>query len=189
MKFTATPPANKPSWTVTLPPSVWQDRWDKRPKSEALVGLRRLRDIDSATAKSTAAAEAWALHPQDQDIELRVDAYNDSLMTWVVAKVLCDPNAADKSLHFMDRAESMVRDRMTSDGIRRVFDEYERRCIETSPLHPQVDDDDLVELSARIVSGDLGNLDATTANRVRKLLHHVLAELRATDEAEADTGT
>ena len=167
----------KPLGIVVLSPSLFSDDWADKPDADVCIGLRSLSGVDVETARGEAAVRAWELHPNEADDEVRIEAYNDALLTCLVARGTCDPNeAAGPCELWGGMAEEGVRERMTVEGIGHVYDELERVVLEHSPLRTQLDDDGIGDLSA-VALEKLQTLDAVKAQRIRRLLGFVMEEL------------
>jgi hypothetical protein len=165
----------RPPRVIVVPFTAFADGWKGKPKDDVAMGLRRLSEADTQSARAEADQLSRELH--DHPGEERDAAFNDALMRWAVARATTDPN--DVHQPFFDMAEDTVREALTSHGVRRIYEELERLTIATSPLHPIATDEDLRELVARL--SDAATLDQLTtgqARQLRRLLRHCLDELR-----------
>lgn len=167
---------------VIIRSNAFADDWAEKPDDggEIALGLRKISDADSTTARAEAAKFAMEMH---DDQEGQVEAFNDALMRWLVVRGTCDANDNTINAPLFDGSEENVRNALTSKGIRFVWDEIERFHQETSPLVPVATDEDLLELAELMKQPKL--LEFTTvgsALRIRKLLGFCLTELR--DAAE-----
>lgn len=165
--------------TITLPPSVFASEWEKRPKLPVEVGIRTLSDGDEQTA--IAEATKYAIQAFPDGGEGFVDSYNDALIRWIVARGICSPldvNTPSFVLELPD--EELVRQVFTRAGTRYVFDAIERLQLETSPIFPEANDDEISDLAAMLSRDEpLDPLVGTDAARARRLLAFVLYELQA----------
>ena len=172
-----------PSRTLVLPPSIFASEWEQRPKDAVVVGLRLMPDAEEQTARGEALRFAAELHPDFGDDWL--DAYNDALLRWIVARGICDPNDVHKASDVLPMAEDQVRHALTSSGVRYIFDAIERMHIETSPIFEPADSDEVMGLVARLTEDpELTELKPEAAARCRRLLRFVLLELRAAEDDE-----
>jgi hypothetical protein len=128
---------------MVLPRSAFADVWSGKPAGDVAIGLRVLSEADVQTARAEAAKLAVELHPEDGDD--RIDAFNDALVRWAVARGTTDPN--DVRRPYFEAAEDTVRDALTSHGALAVYEALERLTIETSPLEPPASNDDLHSLA------------------------------------------
>lgn len=162
-----------PPRTLPLPPSVWASDWRERPSEVVVVGLRLLADAEEQTARAEATRFALELHPEAD--EGFVEAYNDALIRWLVARGICDPNDVRRPYPLLPMAEDQVRGALTGAGLRFIFDALEALQIETSPLYQEADDDELHVL-AELLSADepLAALSGAEERRARRLLRFVL---------------
>lgn len=171
--FTA-PEKLKPSTVIPLPPSAFKDDWQDKPTAVAIVGLRHVPSGTEETARAEAAKYAYMMHPTDAD--LWSIAYDDALMRWIVAKCTCAPDNA--ALPFWPMAEDTVRECLTSDGVRLIWGAYERMLIETSPLDPELTDEEVGELVTLLENGTLGIMASSQGKRARRLLKFCLDSLK-----------
>jgi hypothetical protein len=167
--------ATRPPRVIVVPRAAFSDRWEGKPSGDVAVGLQLLSDGDYQTAR----AEATKLASELQDDEAGwLEAFHDALLRWAVAKAATDPNDARKP--YFQAAEDTVRDALTPLGVRRVYDELERLTIETSPLEPEANDGELLELAELLKhgAGVLTPLVRGQERSVRRLLRHCLEVLR-----------
>lgn len=167
--------------TLTLPPSVFASEWKMRPTEPVVVGLRLLPDAEEQTARAEALRIALELHPDTRDAgDAFVDAYNDALLRWIVARGICDPNDVTAPTQILPMAEDQVRHALTSSGVRYIFDAIERLQLETSPIYAEASFDEVAELLHRLgADPDVGSLAGITRKRALRVLRYVLLELRA----------
>lgn len=157
--------------TVTLPPSAFAESCSRRPSGPAKIGLRSISDLECEVAQSMAAKEAWDAHPKTSDHELRLEIYNDHLMTNILARA-CVQASDVKVLYFAPAPEVYIREALTPAGIRRLWEEYERVCIMDAPCSPEATDAEIAAFGARLVAG----MPVATA-RLRRLLRAAMNEV------------
>lgn len=164
---------------VVLPPTAFADDWREKPDADVAVGLSLLSESDIETARAEAARRAWSDHPEERDLENRVDAFNDRLMTILVGRSLCDPNNAARPWdHLQGLAEEGARERLTPAGIKKVYDELEAMMIGTSPTRAPIEDDQMFDIVDSFLER-IGKIPTDRAERVRRLLGFVAEELAA----------
>lgn len=164
----------EPPGMRVAPPTIWHPRWSKRPRSPIAIGLRPLSFGEPTEARSLAADHAWQMHPQDagSEDELRLEAYNDALVRFVVVRGTCDPNDVEKSLALWEGVgDSLAFLALTADGARWLYDAIEAVTIECSPVQREAEDAELAGLEARLREAAL---PAGKAARVRRLLGFAL---------------
>lgn len=174
--------AQKPSAFVVVPPTAFRADWDARPRDKVAVGLRLISAADVETARAVARKTANDAHPDtntsaDHDLRLWADAYNDALLAHIVACGTCDPNDTMEPWPLVKAApEDMVREYVTPDGLRLIYDAWERMRIASDPTQAEATDEDVARLPALLAerSESLGRVKRM---RVRRLLAFVLSEL------------
>lgn len=176
----------KPPATVVVKPDAFVATWSDRPTTDVAIGLRLIAHDDVSTARAHAAKTANAAHP-DVDIEdaanwpLWVEAFNDALMLWIVARALCDPNDASQAWRpFQAAPTDMASDYLTPGGLRFLFDRWEKMRIETDPVAREADGDEIAELAGLLIDR-LPLAGKMRSARCRRLLSFVVDELRAID--------
>lgn len=174
----ATRQALPPAKTLVLEPSVWADTWANRPKEPVCVGFRRMADGEKSKARVEAERLAFDLHPKLGSNW--IEAYNDALRRQIAALGICSPNDVNQPSEFLPYAEELVRIALTSDGAQKIFEEYVRFEVEFGPLEPEITDDELAEL------GEFFQRGFEPGPRLRRLLRHVLEQMRAANPEEAD---
>lgn len=168
---------------MLLQPSAYATDYVRRPDEPVSIGLRLLSEADLQAARAGATKCAVDLFPGDGESDAAVLAYNDALLREVVARAACDPNDARQPYFQGDEEE--VREALTSDGCRAVWDELERLAIERSPLAPLADDAEIASLPAAWVRC-AGMLSVTKQRQLRRLAGFVL---RALYDAETEGET
>lgn len=154
-----------------LPVEAFQT--SSRPVHEMAVGIRLISQRQVETARAEAAKYAIEMHDKPDDSAGRQLSYEDRLMVWIGAQSACDPNDRAKTQFTPDE----LPERLTPEGLRFLFDNYEALSIELSPLWRPIDDAGVARLARAVERGALGRLEHARALRARKLLAFVLAEL------------
>lgn len=164
--------ARTPPRVIDLPVNAWSDDWEGKPTGPVKVGLRLLSEEDLITARATAMDLARDAH---SDAVGRIEAFNDHLMAWAVARSLC--RSDDVSEPYLEAAHENVQIAFTSRGIQRLWEEIEVLHIELSALVAEATDDELAQLAASVTPERLGDLSATKQARVRRLVTYLLDEI------------
>lgn len=174
----------KPPSFVVVPPNAFADEWSDRPSEKVAIGLRLIPQEDIDAARAQAAERANSMH-KDVDLlegdrfnaQLWLDAYEDALMTWIVARAMCDPNDALSSWEpFRSAPEDMTRQYLTSSGVTFIFDAWEAMRISADPVHPEISVDETSEL-VELLKTHLPHAGRIQAARARRLLAFVHREL------------
>lgn len=166
---------------VELPPSAYADGWGSKPSAPVRVGLRLISDAEIQTARGEAVRAAMTLHPHADAAQASqdpnwIDAFNDALMRWAVARATCVPE--DISKPFFPVAEDTVKEALTSQGIKALFEALELLVVEQSPLSPEATDEDLGDLVQVLQHGAaLTKMPPGEARALRRLLGHALERL------------
>lgn len=190
-----------PPATVDVPLVFFAETWAERPVgvSSVTVGLRTIADSDVQAARAQAAKAASVQHPvtAQSDINTRrlwVDAFQDALMRWMVARGTCDPTDATQPPSVWAAApEDMVKEALTSDGVGFLYDAWERMRIACDIFQPSVDDAELTRGLGPVLREAFQRVSATDRAKVvraRKLLAFILTDLGveppAADDDESD---
>lgn len=181
-----------PPGHVTMPPSAWGTKWEKRPREEVCLGLRFVPELDLEDARLEAFKRAERLFPKfresEVDRDLFVASFNDTLMRWVIAHGTCDPN--DANAHWEGWADApediAVHLALTDTGAQRIFDKWEQMRIAADIALPTATDADIAllpELARRLPT--LSAASRTREQRCRRLLRFVLEELESIQPTEA----
>lgn len=170
------PGTTKARAVEVLPSSAFADSYVDRPRDKVRMGLRTVSENENATAQRMAARSAWEDHPAKDDLELRVEAFNDYLMTNVLARA-CVAEQDISKLYFAPAPEDLIRVALTAGGIRHLWHAYQRMVTTESPLSPELDDEGIGALSAAL--GCLGQLDVSTQARVRRLAYAISEDMKA----------
>jgi len=142
------------------------------------------------TGKAQAEAQAQKWYPRKDwpnltpeavavAVETANDAYNEAVMRHMVARGTCDPNDVNKP--YFKHAEDNVRDWMTTDAVRRVWDELLVLQAISSVAILRASPED-VERTARILADGraMSALQPGDHIEVRTLLGYVLTLLVGT---------
>ena len=170
-----------PPKTVVLDPLCFADTWPRRPKAAVCVGLRTISEAEKTTARAEAERLADELH--DQRDANWLDAFNDALIRELVACAICSPNNINQPSEILPMAEVEVRIALTSKGARRIFEDYLRLEVETSPLYPEATDEDIEALVEALGDVDLGGFPAVQRAAIRRYLRFALDAINETREA------
>lgn len=167
-----------PLRTIRIPPSGFAASYAHRPTEPAPIGLVLVAEETMARAQAMALQEAWETHPQPEERELRVDAFNAALMVNMLCRACVSPHDSTK-LYFPDAPEIQFRSALTVESVRRLWEAYGRMATEESPLSREASDDQVKALCEAFGAGLLERADAPTARRVRRLLGELHGELLA----------
>lgn len=164
-----------PQAVVILPPECFADDWPHKPQTPVAIGIRLIPDHDLQQARAEAAKQAIGWYDGGDgkitDEESRLDHYNDALLRWAVARATTDPN--DVSVPYFTSAEDTVRMALTTEGVRRLWDELVRVHIATGVRVVPMTDADARALGTELQEGALALLPEPTQTEVRKLLTYV----------------
>ena len=173
---------------VLLPPEAFEETWSQRPTSPVAIGLRALSVGDLASCRLEAEREASGVYNERPEhatpmIDVLVEQYNEILLCELAARCCCNPN--DVTLPYFDNAAVTIRLAVTSEGLRRIWDEY-TLMVKGSGVEMAPANDAEVTLFGRAMRSDKVRdlLDVEG----RKLVAHLLAKLNAAlpDGAELD---
>jgi hypothetical protein len=169
MKASAVLSQRKPPLKVVrLAPEDFAGTWADRPREGIAVGLRLVSDADEAEARHLASETS-----RDVDGVLQAaDEYNDQLVASIVGAAICDPNDDSRDPPALPIMRDMIRQRLTSRAIRRLYNELDVLAADVSPAAREAGDDEVAELAEF-----LADPDASISNRARRLLAEVLDEL------------
>lgn len=185
-------PPRKPARTLLLPPSTFEDAWEKKPKADIVVGLRLLSETDEQHARAFASKQVVLIYTNEDDakivdVQAANETYNDCTFECSVARAICDPNDVTKPHPLFPVAEAQVPAHFTSDGIRFVWDAMHRMRVELSPLVLPIDDEAARRLAKAIAAGALSRLDRADEVSARKLLASVAAMLPPASDASSES--
>jgi hypothetical protein len=173
----------KPPAMVQVPASAWAPSWKDAPLDPVLVGLRPLSEQDLVFCNGEAVKHAFRFYPTSLDegvATARDAAYHDLQMRLAVSRATCDPNDVTQPWEVWGRhgGDELVREVLTTEGVKFLWDHLERVTIETSPVEPQATDEDIQELLKK-APGALAAMPHWRAARVRRLLHFCLNQTLA----------
>lgn len=179
---------NIPLRHVVLRTDAFADDWREKPEGgEIALGLRKISDADTQVARAEAAKFAIDMH---EDREGQIESFNGALMRWFIVRGTCDANDKSKNAPLFDGSEENVRNALTSNAIRYVWDEIERFHIETSPLVTAASDEDLVSFANLVRRPELlGHMSVGAALRIRKLISFCMSEMLEAEQQSADVVT
>lgn len=167
---------------ITLPPSAWADHRSDKPREPVPIGIRLISEEDVQIARSTAAKIATELVPVGGEDD-RIAAYNDALCRVAAARGTCAPHDAEQSFFAMGELE--IRERMTSEGVRRIWQEIEALHISGNPSLAEIDDEGLAHLFALLDRNAIDELPREDMLRVRRLLEICRSQLAEVDPLQA----
>lgn len=149
------------------------------------MGLRLASDEDKQRAQDEA-AKAVSTFASAGDGDDKVRAYNDALITEIVAASTCQ--ATNVQMPFFEMASLDVRRRLTTAGIRRLWEELEILEATAQPALPTITEEGLGHLFAicdRAVAWEY--LPKEEELRLKRLLEHARQSLAIGEEmAERD---
>ena len=151
-----------PRHTAVFSPDIFADTWALKPKADVCIGFRLIpsRDIIAAKAQAEEQARKWYpradladLTPEgiDKSLQEANDAYNDAVMRHCVARATCDANDVSKS--YFKHAEDTVRDALTEDGVRRLWDQLLIVQAQTAVGVLRAGPDDIERVAAILADG------------------------------------
>lgn len=173
--------ARRPLGFVTVPPLAFTDEWENRPKAPVAIGLRLVAEADVFTARAQGRRRANEAFPNlsenPNELVMWVDAFNDAFLAHFLAIAMCDPNDATAFWEpFKAAPEDMTRRFVTSDGLRLIYDAWERMRIENDPTQREASDEEISGLTELLAErADL--LGRPRAMRIRRLLAFCADEL------------
>lgn len=165
-----------PGRTMVLASWVFADDWADKPQGDVCIGLKLMPEGAKADARQKAEELALNMHPKGG--VNAVDAFNDGLMRLMVAFAMCDPNDVTLPWSGMQLAEDEVHLALTSRGARFIYEAIERYEVESSPLNPELTDEEIDELVDALEGGRLSLIVISRAKLARRFLRYALDELR-----------
>jgi hypothetical protein len=177
----------KPPRVISLKPSAWADSWKDKPQGPIDIGIRRVAEEDIQAAKSEAARICAEIVTSGADEDDRVSAYNDALIRVAAARGTSSP--VDVSAPFFVMGEDEIREKMTPEGVRALWDAINALHIADSPLLPEIGNEGFGQLIAiwdREVAFDY--LPPGGAAQIGRLLEHVRQELEIAEALAAHDG-
>lgn len=155
-----------------MPHSAWASDWAGRPTAPVDIGLRFVSDADIQLARGEAAKFAWAHHPIGEDIDNRVDCFNDALLRWIVARGTCKPHDSTIPWFLQDVDDATTH--LSVGGARFIFDAIEMLRLEMSPLSREATNDELERMPTLLLAlaagPPLGAAPMSRARQARRLL-------------------
>jgi hypothetical protein len=114
------------------------------------------------------------------------DAYNDAFMRHAVARGTCDVN--DIRRPYFQFAEDTVRDALTEEGVRHIFDELRVLHVIRNVAVQPIDAPDIGRLARVLLDGSaLTALPDAERPELLRILSHALTMLVATGQAVEQT--
>lgn len=166
--------SRKPPAMIVVPATAFAPTWRDNPEGDVLVGLRPLSEADLIFCNGEAVKLALQFYP----VGLagaegpRNTAYHDAQMRYVVSRGTCDPNDVTQPWEHWGKwgGDEIIREALTMNGLKLLWDAIERVTIETSPVEPLATDEDIQELLTKAPVA-LAAMPTWQAARVRRLLH------------------
>lgn len=153
--------------------------------SAVTIGIRVPSDDDTEAAKE-AAMERVSQLPSGADQSDRIDAYNDALVKNLVACSTCVPT--DVTQRFFGMGEDEIDVRLTTDGVRRLWQEVEALRIAENPGMPEAGDEEFSHLIALWERDAVNLLPAVEAMQCRRLVEYVRQRLAEAEARVQGTG-
>lgn len=166
---------------VSVPPSAFADTWTRKPHAPQRIGMRLVSEAELTAAQSTAASSAWFDVPEVSDLDARVEAYNDNLITNVLAQVCVQPDDISKP-YFAPAPEALIREALNAGGIRHLWAAYSALAIADGELAPEASASEMDALSATLAAA-MPALGSGSQVRIRRLARAMLDELSAATAA------
>ncbi len=183
--------------TFKLQPEFFTETWGRRPTGAFDVGLRvpgeqdyRNALAEAETAQSDAIEKALKEPVDRTDAgaverlvkraeEIGLEAYNYRLITFCVARGVCNPLNVTLPHPYFELADDEIPLALKSNAIKRIFDEIERLAVDQSPVFVEASDEDLLELAELLTSGDaFEGVNSIARARCLRYLKLVLDTLR-----------
>jgi hypothetical protein len=172
------PEARTPVDVVTLSPSAFATKWKGAPRSDVKIGLTLVSSADVETAKTAAGLEAWRIHPNEADADARYETYTAVLIRWLIARGTSDPENTTRPFYLWKEApEDIVREALSSEGVKFLWDALDRVWTESSPVVQEIDESVIVFLVTYFDEA-IAAMPETKAKRIRRLLGACVDELR-----------
>ena len=167
---------------VPVPPSAFADTWLRKPHGLVKMGLRLISEAELTIAQGAAAKTALELVPEPDTFELRVEAFQDNLITNVLAQVLVQADDITQP-YFAPAPEALIRGALNAGGIRHLWAAYSALAIADGELAPEATAEELATLGATLAT-ELPTLEASAAVRIRRLARAMLDEIALARIAE-----
>lgn len=177
----------KPRRVVLVAREAFAETWALRPSSDQAIGLRLISSAEVQGAMAAGAEQVGRWHQDREsgrlhDLATAADAYNDAFMRHAVARGTCDPNAVDKP--YFALAEDTVRDALTEEGVRYLWDELRILHVTSSAAILPAQPAEIAQLARILLDGSaLEALDPQDRPELLRLVSHVRAMLLATGKA------
>lgn len=148
--------------TFKLQPEFFAESWGNRPKSAIEVGLRVPGEQEYRNAiveAEKAQGEAVTKARKDPSLAARaealgVSAYNAKLVTFCVARGICNQQNVTLPHPYFELPEDEIPLALKSNAIKRIFDEIERLAVDQSPVFAEATELELFELAEILATDD-----------------------------------
>lgn len=160
---------------VPLPPSAFADTWMRKPHGPVKMGMRLVSEAELTTAQRNAAATAWFDVPETTDVDLRIDMFNDNVITNVLAQVCAQADDISKP-YFAPAPEALIREALTAGGIRHLWNAYSMMAIADGELAPEATAEQMAALGATLAT-EMPTLASDSQVRLRRLARAMLDEI------------
>jgi hypothetical protein len=173
--------------TFKLLPEFFAESWSNRPKAAFEVGLRVPGEQEYRNAvieAEKAQGEAFAKACQDPNLvaraeELGISAYNAKLVTFCVARGMCNQHNVTLPHPYFELPEDEIPLALKSRAIQQIFDAIERLAIDQSQVMAEATEIEVLELAELLALDDsLEGLDPAKRSRCLRYLKLVLDTLR-----------
>ena len=173
--------------TFDLLPEYFAETWGNRPTAPIKIGLRVPNEQEyrnAAIEAETAESEAFAKACNDPRLierasELAVAAYNSKLVTFCVARGICNQQNVTMPHPYFELPEDEIPFALKSSAIKRIFDEIERLAIDQSPVYAEATDLELLDLAELLATDDpFESVPSVKRSRCLRYLKLVLDTLR-----------
>lgn len=152
--------------------NAWADEYKDRPREVVVMGLKRLAERDLETARAEGARRAWQMHPEQGDLDCRIECYNDALIRWCVGRSLCMPD--DASQPWFENQEDVIAEAFTAEGLRHVWDHLDMLAVSDCPVVHEASDEDVARLASLVADCALMKLSVRDQSAARRYLGAVL---------------
>lgn len=160
---------------VPVPPSAFADTYTRKPQGPVKVGLRLISERELVTAQSAAASSAWFDVPEVSDLEARLEAYNENLITNVLAQVCVQADDISKPF-FAPAPEALIREALNAGGVRHLWAAYSALAVGDGELAPEATAEEMASLGS-VVAEALPALEVGSQVRLRRLARAMLDEI------------
>ena len=163
--------------TVVLENAELAHTWEGRPAGSICLGIRSVSVIEKDSIIKEALLKAVNFDDPDPQID-RQEVFDTEQVRLFVARSVCDPNDVTRCHPLFPAPDLQIPRCLTPRAINRVFDACERLAVETSPISPEISDEDL-ELLAMSLNGDtLRAMPGHKEARARRWLWFLLEEIK-----------